>query len=225
MKVLIIDDDVALANVLAFTLQRNGFDVIQAYDGSTGLQRCVDNQPDLIILEVNLPKMSGVEVCRQIRSMSDVPIILLTEREIEEDIVNGFKIGADDYIIKPFSPKQLIARMNAILRRSAGKLPATELRVGDLRLFPNRRELILGAQKNLSLTSLECNLLECLMRNADRELSFETLIDDVWGSAGADRDMLRQLVHHLRAKIEADASNPTRIQTTPGFGYKLIKRN
>lgn len=224
MKVLVVDDDRVLADVVAFTLRRDGFDVIQAYDGAAGLQRWIDDQPDLIILDVNMPKMDGFQVCKQIRAEAETPIILLTVREEEDDIVRGLEIGADDYIVKPFSPRQLVARVKAILRRAGGQPPSTELHIGDLKLIPSKRELFLGPESEpLSLTPLENHLLECLMVNVGRVLTFDTIIDQVWGPAGADRDMLRQLVRRLRAKIEPDPSEPIYIQTVPGLGYGLIK--
>ena len=224
MKVLVVDDDRVLADVVAFTLRRDGFDVIQAYDGAAGLQRWRDEQPDLIILDVNMPKMDGFQVCRQIRSEAETPIILLTVREDEDDIVSGLEFGADDYIVKPFSPRQLVARIKAIMRRAGGQTPAAELRVGNLKLVPGRRELVLGSESEpLSLTPLENHLLECLMVNVGRVLTFDTIIDHVWGPAGADRDMLRQLVRRLRAKVEPDPSEPIYIQTVPGLGYGLIE--
>ena len=224
MKVLVVDDDRVLADVVAFTLRRDGFDVIQAYDGAAGLQRWRDEQPDLIILDVNMPKMDGFQVCRQIRSEAETPIILLTVREDEDDIVSGLEFGADDYIVKPFSPRQLVARIKAIMRRAGGQTPAAELRVGNLKLVPGRRELVLGSESEpLSLTPLENHLLECLMVNVGRVLTFDTIIDHVWGPAGADRDMLRQLVRRLRTKVEPDPSEPIYIQTVPGLGYGLIE--
>jgi DNA-binding response OmpR family regulator len=224
VKVLVVDDDRVLADVVAFTLRRDGFDVIQAYDGAAGLQRWRDEQPDLIILDVNMPKMDGFQVCRQIRSEAETPIILLTVREDEDDIVSGLEFGADDYIVKPFSPRQLVARIKAIMRRAGGQTPAAELRVGNLKLVPGRRELVLGSESEpLSLTPLENHLLECLMVNVGRVLTFDTIIDHVWGPAGADRDMLRQLVRRLRAKVEPDPSEPIYIQTVPGLGYGLIE--
>jgi len=224
VKVLVVDDDRVLADVVAFTLRRDGFDVIQAYDGTAGLQRWRDEQPDLIILDVNMPKMDGFQVCRQIRTEAETPIILLTVREEEDDIVSGLEIGADDYIVKPFSPRQLVARIKAILRRAGGQAPTAELHAGNLKLVPGRRELVLGPESEpISLTPLENHLMECLMVNAGQVLTFDTIIDQVWGPAGADRDMLRQLVRRLRAKIEPDPSEPIYVQTVPGLGYGVIK--
>lgn len=224
MKILVVDDDRVLADVVAFTLRREGFDVIQAYDGAAGLQRWHNEHPDLLILDVNMPKIDGFEVCRRIRAEAKTPIILLTVRGEEDDIVSGLETGADDYIVKPFSPRQLVARVKALLRRTGGQPSPAELKVGDLTLVPGKRELILITEgERVSLTHLENQLLECLMVNAGRVLTFDTIIDHVWGPAGADRDMLRQIVHRLRSKIEPNPSEPIYIQTVPGLGYGLIR--
>ncbi|MFN2150135.1 MAG: response regulator transcription factor [Anaerolineales bacterium] len=224
MKALIVDDDRVLADVVAFTLRREGFEVIQAYDGVTGLARWAEAQPDLVVLDVNMPKMDGFEVCRRIRAQADTPILLLTVRGEEDDIVAGLEIGADDYIVKPFSPRQLVARAKAILRRAGGQPTLTEIINGDLVFAPAKREVILApGEKPIALTPLESRLLECLLLNAGQVLTFDTIIDQVWGAGGADRDMLRQLVRRLRAKIEPDSSTPTYVQTVPGLGYGAVK--
>jgi DNA-binding response OmpR family regulator len=238
MKALIVDDDRVLADVLAFTLRREGFEVVRAFDGEAALQQWAEEQPDLIVLDVNLPKLDGFAVCQQIRQQADTPILLLTVRDEEDDIVRGLDLGADDYITKPFSPRQLVARVQAVLRR-AGKRPAPAIRqVGQLTLDPNRREIRFGQEgEDVSLTPLESQLLDYLMLNVGHVLTNEAIIEHVWGSEGADRDMLRQLVHRLRGKIaqaippeatgqtdsspdKLDAELP-RIETIPGLGYGL----
>lgn len=239
MKALVVDDDRVLADVVAFTLRREGFEVIRAFDGESALKRWADEQPDLIVLDVNLPKMDGFAVCRQIRQKANTPIILLTVREEEDDIVHGLELGADDYITKPFSPRQLIARAQAVLRR-VGKIMTPAVRqVGKLSLDPNRREMHIGHGKPVSLTRLENRLLDYLMLNAGHILTAEAIIEHVWGHEGGDRDMLRQLVHRLRGKLaqalqsagfgqfpttsaESDLAQPIRIETTPGLGYGLV---
>jgi len=224
MKILIIDDDRVLADVVAFTLRREGFEVIQAYDGMAGLVRWADEQPELVVLDVNMPKMDGFEVCRRIRAQSDTPILLLTVRGEEDDIVAGLEIGADDYIVKPFSPRQLVARAKAILRRAGVQPVPTELSCRDLYFLPAKREVILTPGEDpISLTPLESRLLESLLVNAGQVLTFDRIIDQVWGAGGGDRDMLRQLVRRLRAKIEPNPSEPTYIQTVPGLGYGIGK--
>jgi DNA-binding response OmpR family regulator len=222
MQALVVDDDRILADLVAFTLRHEGFQVSLAYDGQSALQKWRDEQPDLIILDLNLPKIDGFTVCRRIRAEADTPIIMLTVRGEEDDIVRGLELGADDYIPKPFSPRQLVARMKAVLRR-AGKthVPAVH-RVGELALDANRRELRIGPDKNISLTPLENRLLRFLMINAGHVLPSEAIIDQVWGPEGGDQDMLRQLVSRLRRKIEPDPAQPTYIENVPGLGYGLI---
>jgi DNA-binding response OmpR family regulator len=221
MKALIVDDDRVLADLVAFTLRRDGFEVTQAHDGEMALRRWADEQPDLIILDVNMPKLDGFAVCRRIREEADTPIILLTVRGEEDDIVRGLALGADDYIVKPFSPRQLVARAQAVLRR-VGKTPAPAIhQVGELTLDPSRRELRLGEGEAITLTPLENRLLDYLMINAGQILTIETLIDHIWGAEGGDRDMLRQLVRRLRSKIEPNPAQPIYIETVPGLGYGL----
>lgn len=227
MKVLIVDDDRVLADVLAFTMRRAGFQIIQAFDGEAGLQRWSEDRPDLIVLDVNLPKLDGFAVCQRIREQANTPILLLTVRDEEDDIVRGLELGADDYITKPFSPRQLVARAQAVLRR-AGKMPTPAIRqVGEMILDPSRREVRLGQGDAISLTPLESRLLDYLMLNAGHVLTTEAIIEHVWGPEGGDRDMLRQLVHRLRGKIAQayqSGDDPTRadcIETVPGLGYGL----
>jgi DNA-binding response OmpR family regulator len=231
MKALIVDDDRVLADVLAFTLRREGYRVIQAYDGVAALQRWAEDQPDLIVLDINLPKLDGFAVCQRIREQANTPIILLTVRSEEDDIVQGLKLGADDYITKPFSPRQLVARAQAVLRR-AGRTAAPSIRqIGSLELDPSRRELRIAKGDAVSLTPLESRLLDYLMLNAGHVLTSEALIDHVWGSEGGERDMLRQLVRRLRSKIAQASDAPTGeisdtpspyVETVPGLGYGLV---
>jgi DNA-binding response OmpR family regulator len=230
MKALIVDDDRVLADVLSFTLRREGFEVIQAYDGDAALERWAGEQPDLIVLDVNMPRLDGFAVCQRIREEADTPIILLTVRGEEDDIVHGLKLGADDYITKPFSPRQLVARAHAVLRRSGRSVGPAVRRTGDLMLDPSRRELRIGDGEPVPLTPLESRLLDYLMLNSGHVLTAEAIITHVWGVAGADRDMLRQLVHRLRGKITQahgpEAGKPglpemAAIETVPGLGYGL----
>jgi DNA-binding response OmpR family regulator len=225
MKALVVDDDRVLADLLAFTLRREGFQVVLAQDGESALQRWAEEQPDIVILDVNLPKavpaLDGFAVCQRIRAVSDTPIILLTVREDEDDIVYGFKAGADDYIHKPFSPRQLVARVGALLRRSSKVTSPASLQSGVLTLDPSRREAGLGHGETVALTALESRLLEYFMLHPGHILSMQDLIDHIWGPGGGDREMLRQLVRRLRAKIEPDPTRPTYIETVSGSGYGL----
>lgn len=227
MKVLVVDDDRVLAEILSFTLQRMGLSVIQAYDGRSALQRWQEETPDLIMLDVNLPDISGFDLCQQIRSQTDTPIILLTVRDQEDDIVHGLEIGADDYITKPYSPRQLVARVQALLRRigslSEKPLPSVTRQIGDLRLDVQRREVTRAEGEPILLTPLETELLDYLMLNPGHVLTTDILIDQVWGPQGGTRSMLRQLVHRLRHKIEPDPAEPCYIETVSGLGYGFVK--
>jgi DNA-binding response OmpR family regulator len=231
MKVLVVDDDRALADVVAFTLRREGFQIVQAYDGEAALQRWNEELPDLVVLDVNLPRLDGFAVCQRIRERSDTPILLLTVRNEEDDVIRGLGLGADDYVTKPFSPRQLVARAQAVLRRAGRNLPsAHQGQVGDLVLDSSRREMRIGQGNVVSLTPLETRLLDYFMLNAGQVLTAEAIIDHVWGAEGGDRDMLRQLVRRLRSKMaqsagltdeDTETKHLAYIETVPGLGYGL----
>lgn len=223
MRALVVDDDRVIADLIAFTLRKEGFEISLAFDGETAVSQWNITRPDILILDVNLPGRNGFAVCQTIRSSGDnTPIIMLTVRGDEEDVIQGLHLGADDYIHKPFSPRQLVARVQAVLRR-AGKeiLPATK-RVGNLCLDVERREVYAGSNKPISLTPLEARLLDYLMLNAGHILTNEAILNHVWGAEGASREMLRQLVRRLRSKIEPDPSHPIFIETITGLGYGLV---
>jgi len=222
MKALVVDDDRVLADVVAFALRREGFQVVQAYDGPSALACWAEDKPDLIILDVNLPKLDGFAVCQRIRKEADTPIIMLTVRGEDADVVHGLDLGADDYITKPFSPGQLVARARAVLRRSGMSVIPSPRQVGDLVLDPSRREVRIGRGQPIPLTSLEGRLLDCLIVNAGQILTYDVIIDHVWGPRGGDRDMLRQLIRRLRGKIETDFSHMVYIKTVAGLGYGLV---
>jgi DNA-binding response OmpR family regulator len=231
MKVLVVDDDRVVADLVAFTVRRAGYEAILANDAASTLRRWSEEKPDLIILDINLPGTAqvkdGFAICQHIRRQSDVPIILLTVRGEENDIVHGLEAGADDYILKPFSPRQLIARVQAVLRRGrAGENsgPAAKLSADGLDFNPKLREVSLPNGMTRSLTSLESRLLESLMLNAGHILTTDDLISDVWGSSGGNSEMLRQLVRRLRAKIEEDPAQPFYVQNLPGLGYSFRLR-
>lgn len=226
MKILIVEDDLALSDVLAFTIRRAGFEVLTAYDGLGAISLWEQEDPGLILLDLNLPKMDGLRVCRHIRLTSQTPIIILTVRGGDDAIISGLELGADDYIVKPFSPSQLVARMRAVLRRARALPVAGTLTVGKLALDRSRNELQHASQTEpIRLTPLETRLLEALMLHAGQTLSTETLIYTLWGADGGDRTMLKQLVYRLRTKLELDPSQPTLIETVSGVGYALTRKN
>lgn len=225
MKALIVDDDRTLADLLAFTLRREGFDPYLAHDAPSALQVFQKEAPDIIIVDVNMPGepglRNGFDVCRKIRLSSDVPIILLTVRDDEEDIIQGLSIGADDYVLKPFSPRELIARIQSVMRRaSSGRAPTMAPFVyKDIHFDPQLRTLTRSGKEPVSLTRLEARLLKTLMLNTGQFLTAEQIIDHVWGQQAGNTEMLRQLVRRLRVKIEINPDEPELIQNLPGVGY------
>jgi len=232
MKVLVVDDDRVLADLVVFTLRRAGNEAIIASDAMSAVRRWLDDRPDLILLDVNLPSTpeleNGFAICKRIRSESDTPIIMLTVRGDESDIVHGLEAGADDYVLKPFSPRQLMARVQAVMRRfhaTSNSTPA-KLSIDGLEFNSKLREVTLSNGIPKSLTQLESKLLESLMINAGQVLTVDDLISDIWGAAGGSSEMLRQLVRRLRSKIETDSANPFYIQNLPGLGYAFrLKRS
>lgn len=221
MKLLIVEDDLALSDVLAFTLRRAGFTVALAYDGVAALAAWQKEPPDLIVLDLNLPKLDGLSVCRQVRAHSDIPIIILSVRGGDEAVVKGLELGADDYVVKPFSPSQLVARVKALLRRAGRHATPGELEIGEWVLDRGRNELHSPTSAPIRLTPLEVRLLESLIHHMGQVLPSDSLIQFIWGAEGGDRAMLKQLVYRLRAKLEAVPDQRVQIETVPGIGYAL----
>ncbi len=225
LTVLVVEDEESFVEALVVGLKREGFLVRVATDGVEALDIFDQVRPDIVLLDVWLPRLSGIDVCRELRTRSRVPIVMVTAKSSEIDTVVGLEVGADDYVTKPYRLRELVARMRAVLRRSppAGEAPAypDALEVGDLRLDPQRHEVFLGGRQ-VVLPLKEFELLELLMGNAGRVLTRETLIDRVWGPHYVgDTKTLDVHIKRLRAKIEEDPSRPSRITTIRGLGYKF----
>jgi DNA-binding response OmpR family regulator len=222
MKVLVADDDRDLRDLVGFTLTQAGYLVIKAADGTGALRSVAEEAPDLVILDINMPGASGFQVCEVVRRNSRVPIMMLTVRGEEEDLVRALELGADDYLTKPFSPRTLLARAKALLRR-AGTEGASVLSNGRLSLDADEHSLAIADAPPIRLTKLELRLLQLLLANAGRTVSSDRLLIHVWGHRGSgDRQLLKQLVHRLRQKIERDPAIPQILQTAAGAGYKLV---
>ena len=225
LTVLVVEDEESFVEALVVGLKREGFLVRVATDGAEALDLFDQVRPDLVLLDVWLPRMSGIDVCRELRARSRVPIIMVTAKSSEIDTVVGLEVGADDYVTKPYRLRELVARMRAVLRRSPpaedGSVGADVVEVGDLMLDSERHEVYLrGDQVQLPLKEFE--LLELLMGNAGRVLTRETLIDRVWGPHYVgDTKTLDVHVKRLRAKIEDNPARPVRITTIRGLGYKF----
>lgn len=220
--ILLVEDDETLRQTLELNLRAEGYEVRLADDGEAGLASARQAPPDLVVLDVMLPTLDGLTVCRVLRRESDVPIILLTARGTEADKIVGLETGADDYIVKPFSLGEFLARVRAALRRrSAARPPATELVAGDLRLDLAARRTFLG-EREVDLAPREFDLLAALMRHRGAALSRDLLLSHVWGDDyPGDPHTVDVHIRWLRQKIEADPSAPTRITTVRGVGYRF----
>ncbi|MCJ7840199.1 response regulator transcription factor [Lederbergia sp. NSJ-179] len=227
-KVLVIDDEPSIVTLLQFNLEKAGFSVITAGDGNSGLKKAMEEKPSLIILDLMLPGMDGMDVCKTIRQEKlKTPILMLTAKDDEFDKVLGLELGADDYLTKPFSPREVIARVKAILRRSqmneSSETSKQEdaLRIGDLVIFPEQYEAELSGKK-LDLTPKEFELLLYLANHQGKVLNRHQLLDAVWNyEFVGDSRIVDVHISHLREKIEKDTKQPLYIKTVRGFGYKL----
>jgi two-component system alkaline phosphatase synthesis response regulator PhoP len=229
-KVLVVDDEQSIVTLLQYNLQQAGFDVITAMDGETGKNMAIEEQPDLMVLDLMLPKMDGIEVCKQLRQERVMlPILMLTAKDDEFDKVLGLELGADDYMTKPFSPREVVARVKAILRRTQASnesetaSPGSEGRmaVSELVIFPDRYESYFNGER-LDLTPKEFELLVYLAKHKGRVLTRDQLLSAVWNyDFAGDTRIVDVHISHLREKIEINTKKPIYIKTIRGLGYKL----
>lgn len=218
-RVLVVEDDLEIADVLRRSLRQEGYEVRSAPDGVEALSQAIEFVPDLVVLDLGLPRLDGIEVCRRLRAEGDVPILILTARAETDDRVVGLDSGADDYLVKPFERKELLARVRALLRRRPPRGSAS-MTVGDLRLNPDTREVTRG-DREIELTNREFELLEYLMRNEKLVVSRERLLDDVWGyDPTAPTNTIDVFISNVRRKLEADGE-PRLLHTKRGAGYVL----
>jgi DNA-binding response OmpR family regulator len=223
-RILLVDDEQSIQTLLSYPLRKDGYHVTSAQDGNEALQRFTEARFDLVILDLMLPKLDGVEVCRRLRSRSQVPIIMLTAKGSETDKVAGLEVGADDYITKPFSMREFRSRVKAALRRSrmVGELPREEaIESGELKIDFGRRLVTLRGEA-VKVTYVEFEILGALARTPGRVLSRETLLEHVWGdSEYRDPRTVDVHIRHLREKLEADPKNPEYLFTVRGVGYRF----
>jgi two-component system, OmpR family, alkaline phosphatase synthesis response regulator PhoP len=229
-KLLVVEDEISISTLLQFNLEQAGFQVVTAMDGKSGLEKAESVVPDLIILDLMLPEMDGLEVCKELRLKKlNIPILMLTAKDDEFDKVLGLELGADDYMTKPFSPREVVARVKAILRRTAAagtefekqKEEVEHLRIGEVDIYPENYEAYFK-EKALELTPKEFELLVYLARHKGRVLSREQLLSAVWNyDFVGDTRIVDVHISHLREKIEANTRKPIYIKTIRGLGYKL----
>jgi len=225
-RVLVVDDDVKTVELVKLYLNRDGYRVLTAYDGVEALRLARESHPDLIVLDIMLPRLDGLEVCRSLRAESDVPIIMLTARTTDEDKLAGLDLGADDYVTKPFSPRELAARVRAVLRRlpeGASQRGPDEIKHGELTVNFRQREAFLGS-KPLNLTPVEFKILGVLIREPGRVFSRAQLIEKTLGYdfEGFDRTIDVHILN-LRRKLEPDSHHPHYVKTVYGAGYKFLE--
>lgn len=229
-KILVVDDELSIVTLLQFNIEKAGFEVITASDGQEGYELAIAEKPDLIVLDLMLPGMDGIEVTKKLRSEKiDVPILMLTAKDEELDKIIGLELGADDYLTKPFSPREVVARIKAIMRRTESRKeaaeetesPAAELTIGDLHISPESYEAYRGDQL-LELTPKEFELLLFLATNKGKVFSRDQLLDAVWNYDYIGETRIVDVhVSHLREKVEPDTKRPLYIKTIRGFGYKM----
>jgi two-component system response regulator MtrA len=218
-RVLVVDDDAALSEMLGIVLRGEGFEPVFCADGSEALAAFRDSKPDLVLLDLMLPGRDGIDVCRSIRAESGTPIVMLTAKSDTVDVVVGLESGADDYIVKPFKPKELVARIRARIRRN-DESPAQTILVGDLEIDVTGHTVRRSGEP-LSLTPLEFDLLVCLARKPGQVFTREVLLQEVWGYRhAADTRLVNVHVQRLRAKVERDPEHPDIVLTVRGVGYK-----
>jgi len=226
VRILLVDDDRELIDLLAFALKRAGLEPIAAHDARAAVRIFEERQPDLVVLDINLGASSGLDVLKELRPRSQLPVIMLTALDSEEDKVRGLEAGADDYLTKPFSHRELVARIRAQLRRSAQewsprRAPETRLQVGTVTLNLAEHSVTKSGQQ-VSLTVTEFRLLHCLMTNAGTVVPTGTILKQVWGYQDAGgSDVVRVTVHRLRRKLEHDPTRPLLLHTIPGVGVLL----
>lgn len=230
--ILVVDDEKSIVTLLQYNLKQAGFSVLTAQDGEEGLQLAVDEKPDLVVLDLMLPKLDGLEVCKQLRQLKvNIPILMLTAKDDEFDKVLGLELGADDYLTKPFSPREVVARVKAILRRSQIQMSYGEqeqsneeddaIIIGELTVYPERYEAFFQ-ETLLELTPKEFELLVYLAKNKGRVLTRDQLLSAVWNyDFVGDSRIVDVHISHLREKIEVDTRKPSYIKTIRGHGYKL----
>lgn len=221
-RVLVVDDEPQMVGIVAYALETQGFDVMTAYDGQQALDKIEVARPDLVVLDVMLPKVHGFEVCRRVREGTTIPVILLTAKKEDEDVIQGLELGADDYITKPFNPREVALRAQAVLRRSGWGRAQPIITINGLQIDTLSHQATLNGQP-LHLTHNEFRLLVCLARNTGRVLSWQSLLKTAWDVEIWDggKEMVKTAIYRLRQKIEAEPENPCYILTVRGVGYTM----
>ena len=221
-RVLVVDDEPQMVGIVAYAFETQGFEVVTAYDGEQAMEKINNERLDLVLLDVMLPRIDGFEICRFVRQNTTLPVILLTARKEDEDVIRGLEMGADDYMTKPFNPRELALRAQALLRRSGWGDMRSMVRNGNLKIDYNTRQATLSGQ-SLHLTHNEFEILSCLMCHTGRVLSWQSLLKTAWGLDvwEGGKEMVKTAIYRLRQKIEEEPENPSYIITIRGLGYTM----
>jgi len=222
VKIMVADDDRDMVDMLSYWLKGHGYEVVRAFDGEQAVKRWRETLPDLVILDIQMPKLDGFEVCRQMRSESNAMVLILTAHDREDDEIRGLEMGADDYLRKPFSPRQLLARIKAVMRRSTGAIDiagSSTITIGPVTLDAMRHEVTRDGMK-VRLTPTESRLFHLLLTHTGQVLTTDMIIERVWGyNEVGDTGLVKTHIRHLRQKVEPDPNSPRYIMTVPGVGY------
>lgn len=220
--ILIVEDEPELVGILTFLLKKEGYGVDVAFDGENALVEIQTNPPDMVLLDIMLPKIDGFDLCNMIRKETSIPVIILSARADEEYVIKGLELGADDYITKPFNHRELILRVNRLLERTRANKKTGSIVIGRIEINPASKEVFVDDQKK-SLTPVEYKLLHCLAVNENRVLSWQSLIKEVWGQEKREggNELVKVNIRRLRKKLEPDPSNPVYLTNVWGMGYKI----
>lgn len=221
-KILIVEDEPELVGILTFLLKDEGYDVEVAFDGEQALIEIEKNVPDLVLLDIMLPKIDGFDLCNIIRRETSIPVIILSAKVNDEFIIKGLELGADDYVTKPFNHRELVLRINKLLQRVNQKKHSEQIEIGDIRINPGSKSVFVG-DKQIKLTGNEFNLLHYLAINENRVLSWQVLLKEIWGREAGEggNELVKVNIRRLRKKLEPDASNPIYLINIWGMGYKF----
>ena len=223
LRILIVEDEPELVGILTFLLKGEGYDIDVAFDGEKALSEIQSNPPDMVLLDIMLPKMNGFELCNMIRRDTSIPVIILSAKIDDEYVIKGLELGADDYITKPFNHRELILRVNRLLTRTGKNKRTNAIVIGNIKILPASKEVFADSRK-INVTPIEYRLLHCLAFNENRVLSWQSLLNEVWGREKWEggNELVKVNIRRLRKKIEPDPSNPIYIINVWGMGYKMV---
>ena len=223
INILIVEDEPQLVGILEYLLKNEGYNILKAYDGQEALKLIKINKPDLVLLDIMIPNIGGLQICSYIKKNTNIPVIILSAKKEDEDKIEGLESGAEDYITKPFNHKELILRIKNILRKHEHLKEKKIIQVGNIKINPASREVFIENRK-IELTPLEFNLLYFIAKNADKVLSWESIFSEIWGFKDweGSKEVVKINIYRLRRKIEKDPSNPKYLLTIRGVGYRLV---